>query len=88
MVTRVKKVVGGACLQFDHAVFESLTNVHPLKFFGHKLTLVEQRYLVIERELLALLVGYKYSLHFLNGRHVTLQRYEKSIGPWTWSGDY
>jgi hypothetical protein len=50
MVTRVKKVVGGACLQFDHAVFESITKVHPLRFFGHKLTLVEQRYPIIKRE--------------------------------------
>jgi hypothetical protein len=34
------------------------------------LTLVEQRYPIIERELLALLSGYKYSLHFVFGRHV------------------
>ena len=79
MVTRVKKVVGGACLQCDHTVFKPITKVHPLRFFGHKLTLVEQEKSVIERELLALLVGYKSSLHFLNGRHVTLQRSEKSI---------
>ncbi len=88
MVTRVKKVVDDACLQCDHTVFEPITKVHPLRFFGRKLTLVEQRYLVIERELLALLVGYKYSLHFVYGRHVTLQRSEKSIGWWSWSGDY
>ncbi len=67
---KVKKVVGGACLQCDHTVFESITKVSPLRFFGHKLTLVEQRYLVIERELLALLVGYKSSLHFVYGKHV------------------
>jgi hypothetical protein len=44
------------------------------------LTLVEQRYPIIERELLALLVGYKSSLHLLNGRHVTLQRLKTVLG--------
>ncbi len=63
-------------------------STHLVSFIRRMLTLVEQRYPIIERELLALLVSYKYSLHFLNGRHVTLQRSEKSIGPWTWSGDY
>ena len=64
------------------------TFTHLVSFIRRKLTLVEQRYPVIERELLALLVGNKYSLHFLNGRHVTLQRSEQSIGSWSWSGDY
>jgi hypothetical protein len=59
-----------------------------VSFIRRMLTLVEQEYPVIERELLALLVGYKSSLHFLNGRHVTLQRSEKSIGSWSWSRDY
>jgi hypothetical protein len=85
-----KKAVGGACLQGNHVVFESITKVHPVSFFGRKLTLVEQRYPVIERELLALLVGYKSSYHFVYGRHVifltdheplvTLQRLKNPLG--------
>ena len=55
-------------------------STHLDSFIRRKLTLVEQEYPIIERELLALLVGYKYSLHFLNGRHVTLQRLKNPLG--------
>ncbi len=34
-----KKAVVGACLQGDHAVFENKAKVHPVSFFGSKLTL-------------------------------------------------
>ncbi len=55
-------------------------STHLNSFIRRMLTLVEQRYLVIERELLALLSGYKSSLHFVYGRHDTLQRLKNPLG--------
>ena len=63
-----KGAVGGACLQSDHAVFESFTKVSPLRFFGRMLTLGGAT--MNRRELLALLVGYKSSYDFVFGKHV------------------
>jgi hypothetical protein len=65
-----KKAIGGACLQGNNIVFKLITKVHPVSFFGRKLTQIEQRYPTMDRELLALIYGYKCSHHFVYGRHV------------------
>ena len=65
-----KKAIGGANLQGDQEVFEKITKVRPVNFFGRKLTPTEQRWDTMCRELLALVYGYECSLHFVYGRHI------------------
>ena len=65
-----KRAIGGACLQGDVAIWRLIKQVRHVSFFGRKLTQVEQRYPTMDRELLALVFGYKCSYHFVYGRHV------------------
>ena len=42
----------------------------PVMFFGRKLSKTEKHYTTTERELLALVEGYKYCYHYVFGRHI------------------
>jgi hypothetical protein len=64
------KAIGGACLQGDSPVFEQANIFHPNNFFGRKLSEVERRWPIMDRELLALVYGYKQSYHLVYGRHI------------------
>ena len=65
-----KKAIGGANLQGDSPIFDEITKISPVSFFGRKLTPTEQRWDVMCRELLALIYGYESSLHIVYGRHI------------------
>ena len=63
------KATGGACLQGNHVDFDKAEFFNPCNFFGRKLSDVERRWPIMDRELL-LGYGYKQSKHFCRGRHV------------------
>ena len=58
-----QRTIGGVCLQ-QHEI------QRPVMFYGRKLSKVERRYSTTERELLAIVYGYKQCYHLVYGRKI------------------
>ena len=61
-----KLAIGGVCLQ-QHELWR------PVQFFGRKLTKIERKWSTTERELLALVYGYKACFHLVFGRKIVFR---------------
>ena len=62
------KSIGGVLLQAHWDPLTNKTVLKPVMFFGRKLSKIERRYSTTERELLALVYGYRQCFHLVYGQ--------------------